>query len=201
MIKTDNSVTLEFTSLAEDINELKLMYFHDNLAQHRIIGEQNNVGEEVIVYLIYPNVDAYKLRGIKTEKGLELTEDEYLNIIGEIEDGLIIKGNSGEGFAYKNYVAFELKEGICYVPEHTDNENIKVASAIEEGAYTYQDFLDLTGGNEEIAKAIFDGVTWECPETFLDQSDYLIKCVSCNWVYDEEGIENPDICPKCHIEQ
>ena len=199
MIKTDDMVTVEISTLEEDIKELKLMYFHDTLAQHIIKGESGDIGEEVIIYLIYPNVDAYKLKGIKTEKGLEFTKDEYLNIIGEIEDGIIKEGNSGEGFAYKSYVAFDLKEGICYVPEYAE-DNITVDSTVEDGAYTYKNFLELAGGNEKVAQHIFDEVTWEFPETRLDQMTIYAKCDNCKWVYVEEELENPDICPKCNHE-
>jgi rubrerythrin len=121
-------------------------------------------------------------------------------IIGEIKDGIVIKGSSGEGFIYKNPVAFRSKEGICYVPELTEAAEIKATSAAENEAYSYKDFLDLVGGNEEVAELVFNGVTWEHPEVFIESSDYLITCRECGWVYEEDASEL-DMCPKCGSKQ
>jgi predicted Zn-ribbon and HTH transcriptional regulator len=110
-------------------------------------------------------------------------------IIGEIKDGVVIKGSSGEGFIYKDPIAFSNKEGICYVPELSDT------------TYSYKQFLDLAGGNEEVAEMIFNKVTWEHPESFLEQAYYLVKCRECGWVYDEDTVPELDTCPKCGTKQ
>lgn len=48
----------------------------------------------------------------------------------------------------KNKSAFDAHTGICYVPENT--------TSVEEGGYTYRDFLELTGGDLQLAEEVFD---------------------------------------------
>jgi hypothetical protein len=81
MIKGNMHLLLEYKTLDTDINELKLMTYNDNLVKHYITPLENvNMGEEVIISLIYDNIDAYKFKGSKVEGGILITEDaEYFS--------------------------------------------------------------------------------------------------------------------------
>jgi len=61
------------------------------------------------------------------------------------------------GYCFKDYKAFESKKGVCYIPELTDHK------------YTYNDFMDIAKGNEELAKTLFDLVDWQHPETLYNE--------------------------------
>ena len=141
-----------------------------------------------------------------------------MNITGGIsEKGLIYKGRSLDGMIYKNPNEFHPKGGICYVPELTGVllegypvpigydavdggiENVENGSFMEYAkAYKYEDFLSLAGGNEEIARLIFDTVTWEYPETAISDGGLkdigIIPCDKCGYVSD---IEDTKTCQKC----
>lgn len=60
-----------------------------------------------------------------------------------------------QGYIYKNWDSFNDKRGVCYVPETSDT------------LYTYQDFLDIAG-NEEQAKELFSCVDWQHPEVLME---------------------------------
>ena len=109
-------------------------------------------------------------------------------IIGEIlENGEIVKGLTDQGMVFKNPRAFyEKLNEVCYIPELSDTK------------YTYQDFLNMANGNENIARILFDTVDWQCPETLLDEylrEDELHICTKCNEMYKSYQVEH---CPKCN---
>ena len=60
-----------------------------------------------------------------------------------------------QGYIYKNSTNFYDRKGICYVPELSEQE------------YTYQDFLDLCGGNSQLAKYVFETIDWQHPESLV----------------------------------
>lgn len=119
----------------------------------------------------------------------------------------LIKGNgdivlefSGEGKVYKNVENFEAKEGVCYVAEngvgdyHEDGvlPNVKDVDVL---TYTYRDFIELTGGNEVLARRIFNNVSWENPGSYLEGLDMYETCDKCGYVYD---VELDGECLKCN---
>lgn len=90
-----------------------------------------------------------------------------------------------QGTIYKNLANFERKKGVCYVPELSDDE------------YTYQDFLDLCGGNPDMAEYVFETVDWQHPESLIDGDMAEIgvwPCKICEYLYDTE---THDYCPRC----
>lgn len=64
-----------------------------------------------------------------------------------------------QGYVYKNSAAFYSREGICYIPELTDN------------AYTYYDFLEVAEGDSEKAEILFENVDWQSPESLFSEWD------------------------------
>ena len=78
------------------------------------------------------------------------------DIIGEIVDGEIIRGETDQGMVYKNYENYKTGVGICYVPELSDD------------SYTKEDILTICDGNERLAWFIFDVIDWQSPETFYN---------------------------------
>lgn len=88
--------------------------------------------------------------------------------IGEILNGnKVFLGETDNGFCYKDYEAFEKKEGICYIPEHGVNEKDEI-----EVSYTYDCLKELVleygYEGEDILKGIFDILDWQSPETLLN---------------------------------
>lgn len=58
---------------------------------------------------------------------------------------------------FKDTAAFKKKEGVCYIPESGKDK------------YTYQDFLDISMGNEKLAAVLFSLVNWQSPESVFDE--------------------------------
>lgn len=114
--------------------------------------------------------------------------------IGEIlEDGTVVRGESMDGYIYKDYQAFFDKNGICYIPEKTgDNINEEDIST-----YTYDNLLDMCRGNKDLAERLFHNLTWEHPDGCLEQLDGVVECQGCGYMYD---VEESDVCPKCERE-
>jgi hypothetical protein len=50
----------------------------------------------------------------------------------------------------------------CYIPDNGEENN-------PEDGCTYNDFIEITKGNTEIARHLFDEVTWEYPSTLYEQ--------------------------------
>jgi len=69
----------------------------------------------------------------------------------------INRGNTIQGFMYKNVAAFRQKKGICYVPETVDTD------------YSYQDFLGVAEGDLNVANELFETVDWQMPETLYQE--------------------------------
>lgn len=66
--------------------------------------------------------------------------------------------------AYKNCSAFFLAHGdsICYIPEHSENIN---------DCFTYNDYLELCGGDSLKAWEVFNLCEWQSPHTVLQEWD------------------------------
>jgi len=89
--------------------------------------------------------------------------------IGSLKNSKIEREFYRQGRIYKDFNAFEERnENVCYIPELSDLK------------YTYNDFLRLameylSENNElkstpaELAKALFEAVDWQHPETLLDE--------------------------------
>lgn len=112
-------------------------------------------------------------------------------IIGKIlENGEIIKGETAQGFVYKNSKAFYDKtDEICYVPE------------LRDVGYRYQDFMDMCGGSFEVARDLFDIVDWQSPESQLEDylsNDEVAECNSCGKFFLSYEVYN---CPYCNHEK
>lgn len=101
----------------------------------------------------YPKCDPQFIQDISTAVKNAAPEDDEEHIVqSKVAERL-------RGFAdyYKNWVAFELQEGICYVPELSDT------------MYTYKDFFLMCGGDEQLTKEVFELCEWQHPETVLDE--------------------------------
>lgn len=122
----------------------------------------------------------------------KIKEVSLVEIIGRIKGNIIEKDWSGEGYVYKNPNEFHEGGDVCYVPELTGN-------FIDDAhVYFYEDFLELAGGNDDMAAFIFESVTWEHPETCADNLGDIgiINCTACNYMYD---LERTNTCPKCNV--
>ena len=118
---------------------------------------------------------------------------DYPPAIGEIfptGDGTykVCRAPSSEGMIYKDWEAFYgHSDKPCYAPE-LDNE-----------VYTWKDFMDLAGGEADVAEAIFEMAEWQSPSTVLDEfflEDEVKECNTCGRLYLAHG-ESTYPCPHC----
>lgn len=71
-----------------------------------------------------------------------------------------------QGEIFKSIGAFQTGNDVCYLPDydlHFDEEGME--------GYTREDFIEEAGGNLKRAEILFDGVTWENPEAWVECSD------------------------------
>jgi hypothetical protein len=114
---------------------------------------------------------------------IKFTEED---IIGKIlPNGKIEKEYKGQGWIYKNPVAFQSKsDEVCYVPEYSGN-GINIDEVFDESKYTQKDFVriaqEFINNNEDvktyceeegvtaedIAIDIFETVDWQHPESLI----------------------------------
>lgn len=102
----------------------------------------------------------------------------------------IRKGTTSNGMCYKDWeIFYEYPSRPCYQAELADD------------LWTQEDFLKLAEGDEKIAEFIFDGVDWQSPYTFLDESfreGEIKRCPECGRLYLTGGDEGC-WCPHCGI--
>lgn len=107
-------------------------------------------------------------------------------INGEIEKAYDTTGN--DGMIFKDEEAFlNSLDKPCYVPEYG------------EDIYTKQDFLDICGGNEELAKELFYSVNWQHPTTLFDEwveHDEVDYCEEKETYYNSYGLATCPLCGK-----
>lgn len=105
----------------------------------------------------------------------------------ENKDAVIHRAFYRQGYVVKDAEAYlHCINKVCYVPELSDT------------AYSHQDFLDLCNGQEKFAKACFEAVDWQHPETWLDEQfreEEWGFCPRCNKIYDMQG--ERCACPVC----
>ena len=121
-----------------------------------------------------------------------MSKETYLKVGGytpETEDteAVIDRDYYRQGWIFKDEEAFlHYPDKVCYVPELSD-----------EG-YTRQDFLDMVGGQKEVARECFYAVDWQHPETWIDEQyrdNEWEVCPRCNKIYAMAG--EPCACPVC----
>jgi hypothetical protein len=80
MIKGNEHILIEFKTFKEDLNELKLMTFGDNLCKiwHTDMSILN--GDEVIITLIYDDIDVHMFKGEKVNEGWLITNDKRISL-------------------------------------------------------------------------------------------------------------------------
>lgn len=97
------------------------------------------------------------------------------------------KGVSEQGFIFKDPVAFRNKKGICYIPER---------DFFEDG-FTYNEFLEIAEGSDDVAEMLFEMVDWQSPYSLLDElfvEGELNRCPSCGKLY--LSYDKP-VCDNC----
>lgn len=91
-----------------------------------------------------------------------------------------------QGLVFKDYYAFyHDPKKPCYVPE------------LDDAVYTRENFLNMCGGQEDIAEMIFDAVDWQSPETYLDEQyrdGELADCKKCGKIFESYNVYK---CPHC----
>ena len=98
-----------------------------------------------------------------------------MEIIGKLlGNNKVELDRTANGFAYINPIAFEKKEGICYIPEFGADDNDVIISS-----YTYDDFYSLANQfiidnnipnttPEQVTKELFETVDWQHVETLIN---------------------------------
>lgn len=86
---------------------------------------------------------------------------------------------------FKSQNAWDLHDNtICYITDSGD-------------CYSYNDFLSLADGSEEVAFDLFDIVSWQHPETVLDEEireGEIDRCKCCGKLYMSYNKETCDNC-------
>ncbi|KAA6302824.1 MAG: hypothetical protein EZS26_000994 [Candidatus Ordinivivax streblomastigis] len=152
---------------------------------------------------------------------------ENMRFVGEIK---FQKNGSSPKIkkAYYNYgeaadifideIAFRyFRHLICYIPDYGEENN-------PEDGLTYNDFLEITEGNTDLARHLFDEVTWEYPSTLyeqwassgtLDELEEMYEEKTTVYSYTDTGDfvhcnncnntmllpTGADRCPLCHYEE
>jgi hypothetical protein len=105
---------------------------------------------------------------------------------------------------------------VCYISESGEEDNL-------ESGYTYNDFLEIAEGNTDLARHLFDEVTWEHPSTLfmvwescgtLDELEKMYEEKKTVYSYTDSGDfvycnncektmlvpTGADKCPACYCE-
>jgi hypothetical protein len=115
----------------------------------------------------------------------------------DTQETKFVAGWLGQGYGYKNELAFDTGVGTCYIPESgferdfdCEYDDEHRATVDESMRYTKQDFIDMCGGNEDAARNIFESVDWQSPETLVEEYyrdgelDDCEKCGKVFWCYE-----------------
>ena len=101
-------------------------------------------------------------------------------------EALIQREFYAQGYIVKDEAAYRAHpDRVCHVPELSDTP------------YTHNDLLALCDGQEALARACFDCLNWQSPETWVDEQFYFgewARCAHCRRVYDAGDHE---ACPHC----
>lgn len=105
-------------------------------------------------------------------------------------------GVGNEGYIFYDAEAYNTSmDRICYVPEFGNNE---------DSFYTHEKLLELAGGNEDLARLIFEMVDWQSPETLLldlEEAEVVFYCNNCGTFNLTELKNEADICIHCGASQ
>ncbi len=112
---------------------------------------------------------------------------EYTPACGE-KPACILRDFYCEGFIFKDEAAYISRpDAVCYVAELSDT------------VYTHNDLLALCEGQEALARACFDSLCWQHPETWTDEQftcGEWDKCPGCGrWFACYDATE----CPHCRL--
>ena len=105
--------------------------------------------------------------------------------IGEVHwhDGkpYFLFGHSEEGFAFKDYEAYNNNwDAPCYVPEYAAEDNAVTIDGVEYECggdkdkcnwYSHNDLLQLCRYNQKLCDSLFELIDWCYPETWLDDRE------------------------------
>lgn len=78
-----------------------------------------------------------------------------------------------QGYVYKSDKSFDelANDEICYIPEYYD-ETDENGLLEDVAAYTKLDFMELCDNIKWRAIFVYEGVDWQCPETYYDETDW-----------------------------
>ena len=155
-----------------------------------------------------------------------ISETEYFDIVKEAEYGYLLKDKKGniyysggqtiQGYVYKDYDAYNVGKGICYIPEFGFPEESDYISSKMVKEYTKldinravknelsQNYSDCFKSKkipkkliDNISKYVFDTVDWQSPETILDEMDLEEEIM----IYFENNFKDLDCASKLLLEQ
>jgi hypothetical protein len=107
---------------------------------------------------------------------------KILRIEGDMEEYVALEYHN-QGWFYKDSEAFEKGFGVCYIPEYAveefggkmveiEGENFYRLIDIED-TYSYTDFLNLTHNNHIKAKALFELLDWQYPQSLYQELEEM----------------------------
>lgn len=106
----------------------------------------------------------------------ELDENEEVYSLEELNEHLVKCGIKPilKNCVFKSLDAYNKGGLICYITEDSSE------------CYCREDFLELSDGSEEAARALFDSVNWQSPATALDEdirNGEIDECPKCGRLY------------------
>jgi len=108
----------------------------------------------------------------------------------ETKEEVIKREYCGQGYIFKDWDAYKNHlDKVCYIPE------------LSETKYTHRDFLNLCDGQEDIARALFEQVDWQHPETLIKDwyaAGELDNCKECGKMFLCYGKNS---CPHCGADE
>jgi len=164
----------------------------DNI-ENKLTDEERKKNKQLNVYIVKDNEKLLKVNTLIMQRNLSVGKAKILvftNMFDEIgkikEDGTVEKGSTQQGKVYKNHEKFYKREGICYIPEFTETNDI------EEGV-TYYDIreevcqylksfnIDMNKIPDEIINNmvadVFECVDWQHTSSLINE-DYLLGTVA-----------------------
>lgn len=95
---------------------------------------------------------------------------EHVKDEDELEEFIEDELSNQSGFCHAGWERAEiLKPEKTPTPDFNDSKTIIYEPENSDEGYTGKMFLDLCGGNENIAQRLYDNCEWQAPETILDE--------------------------------
>lgn len=99
-------------------------------------------------------------------------EDKAYQFVGGYGESGAVYFKDGENFERHPNAPCYVSEAVFQDEKHiTQNEQVSAVCIITNEYETYKTLLEKSCYNEQICRAMFDALEWQCPETWLNELD------------------------------